>query len=602
MADIKSDARVDAANDKKALTPKIKAHVTAPRPMQKRIDPNKKKAGLLLPVFALRSAKGTDLGVGDTACVIEALHSIKSWGMSVLQLLPINETGPDNSPYNAISSIALDPVYITIDETVPGYHKDMIQKHLSAEEAQSLRSKAVQYARVKSLKLNLLHDCWESFKKFEGQGDDSQFKSFEKFELDEKDWLQPYSVFRVLVEQNHGNVCWTMWPKEYQDPESALQSIYQQSTDLLNRARFYRYVQWVAFSQWARVKEIADDLGLQLMGDIPFGVSRYSADVWSDRATFDLKWSGGAPPERYFQSDRFTQMWGQNWGIPLYNWTYLGTCDYAFWRRRVQKTTQVFHHFRIDHVLGFFRIYAFPWIPERNGEFLDLSEEEAELITGGVLPHFIERDDETIENCNLNCQQGEKLLSMILDTAGDCGVVAEDLGVVPDYVRPCLKALGIPGFTIPIFERVEEDRSFKALDSQEPLSLVTYGTHDHDPVRVFYENLCKVWHGPDGHQGWLEVQRFMKFIGWDENSPPDTFSEALHERLLEVLMQSPCWLAVLMVSDLFGTSQRFNVPGIAGDSNWSERLEMSFADYERTEPYMSKIAALKKYIKETSRI
>ena len=86
----------------------------------------------------------------------------------------------------------------------------------------------------------------------------------------------------------------------------------------------------------------------------------------------------------------------------------------------MQKTTQVFHHFRIDHVLGFFRIYAFPWIPERNGEFLDLSEEEAELITGGVLPHFIERDDETIENCNLNCQQGEKLLSMILDTAGDC--------------------------------------------------------------------------------------------------------------------------------------------------------------------------------------
>ena len=100
------------------------------------------------------------------------------------------------------------------------------------------------------------------------------------------------------------------------------------------------------------------------MGDIPFGVNLYSADVYSRRDEFALDWSGGAPPEPYFKDDEFTQKWGQNWGIPLYRWDVMRTRNLDWWRQRVRGVRKIFHVFRIDHVLGFYRIYAFPWRPD----------------------------------------------------------------------------------------------------------------------------------------------------------------------------------------------------------------------------------------------
>ncbi len=155
----------------------------------------------------------------------------------------------------------------------------------------------------------------------------------------------------------------------------------------IERSRqFWSYVQWVAFKQWQDLKKYADARNVELMGDMPFGVSRYSADVWAERKIFDLDWSGGAPPETYFQGDKFVRVWGQNWGVPLYNWEENRKENFAWWRQRVENLCKLFHYFRIDHVLGFFRVYSFPWIPERNHEFIDLTKEEASEITGGRLP------------------------------------------------------------------------------------------------------------------------------------------------------------------------------------------------------------------------
>ncbi len=121
----------------------------------------------------------------------------------------------------------------------------------------------------------------------------------------------------------------------------------------------------------ARDQAYAEERGVALMGDIPFGVSYYSADVFSRPDEFALDWSGGAPPEPYFKDDEFTQKWGQNWGIPLYRWDVMRSDNFAWWRQRV-RGVQNFSVFRIDHVLGFYRIYAFPWRPTRNQEFLPL--------------------------------------------------------------------------------------------------------------------------------------------------------------------------------------------------------------------------------------
>jgi 4-alpha-glucanotransferase len=166
-----------------------------------------------------------------------------------------------------------------------------------------------------------------------------------------------------------------------------------------------------------------------------------------------------------------------------------------------------------------------------------------------------------------------------LQTAGEVGVVADDLGVVPDYVRPLLQAKGIPGFSIPLFEREEPSREFRKKEDWPEMSLATYATHDHQPLRAWYEEIVSRWTGPEGQEGWKEMQRLMRFLGWDEHNPPRHFTPELHEAFVRTLVETPCWLAVFMITDILGTTQRFNQPGSSSESNWSQRLEMSLEKY-----------------------
>ena len=146
----------------------------------------------------------------------------------------------------------------------------------------------------------------------------------------------------------------------------------RQFRDLL---RFHAYVQWIAYSQWLAVRAHAEQEGVALMGDIPVGVSRHSADVWGNPDIFDLKHSSGAPPEKAFKADPFTAKWGQNWGFPLYNWEQMAQDNYAWWRRRSTP-----HEFSTSCAStthsDFFRIYSFPWPPTENSKFVDLAPEK----------------------------------------------------------------------------------------------------------------------------------------------------------------------------------------------------------------------------------
>ncbi|MES2308536.1 MAG: 4-alpha-glucanotransferase [Verrucomicrobiota bacterium] len=539
------------------------------------IDPQKKCAGLLVPVFTLR--RRGDWGIGDTQAVLEALQFCRSLHFTVLQLLPINETGADHSPYNAISSVALDPVYIHLDpKVVPGLTVEGRSKILEAEDLDSLNLGSVHYTRVKALKQNVLNEAFEVFLK------SKKLKAFEKFQKEEAAWLVDYTLFRTLLDYHQGNVCWTSWIDEHRHREKAEQWIQEieDASFWQKRRTFHAYVQWVAWTQWGAVRAEADRLRIKIMGDIPFGVSRYSADVWSRQELFDLEWSGGAPPEKYFKTDLFTEKWGQNWGIPLYHWDNHVAQNYSWWRQRVQKTSEVFQLFRIDHVLGFYRIYSFPWNPERNHEFVDLTEEQAKLKTGGNLPGFKPGPDDTPESALTNQRQGEERLKMILDAAGKTGVVAEDLGVVPSYVPDSLRKLGIPGFTIPTFVRDPQTREFTAIENYLPLSLTTFATHDHPPLKVVYEEMVQHWLGPDGHEGWQEIQRLMRWLGVDDEKPPTEFTPEIHRRFLDRLLESQSWLAVLMLSDLMGTRERYNSPGSMADSNWSFRLEKPLSEVQ----------------------
>lgn len=563
------------------------------------IDFSHKKAGMLVPVFALR--RTGDFGIGDTRSVLQAIDFCASQGMGVLQLLPINETGGDNSPYNAISSVALDPVMVTLEpEEVPGLTLDILARLASEDRVAPLRKGPVNYREVKSLKHGVMREAYNCFQKNAAH---ALKNAFEDFLRDESEWIKDYSLFRALVDEHGGNACWTQWAEHWQSPKLARMHLKKSSRreKVEDSADYYSFVQWVCLRQWMEVRHYADQKGVQLMGDIPFGVSRYGADVWAKRELFDLEWSGGAPPESFFKGDPFTEQWGQNWGIPLYRWEAHEQSRFRWWKQRVQATTRIFQLFRIDHVLGFFRIYAFPWIPERNAEFVGLTPEQARQKTGGDLPQFKPGSDDTKATAEVNRRQGEHLLKKILQFSGEAGVVAEDLGVVPPYVRPVLEELGIPGFTIPIFERDEKTYEFRDPATYPHINLVTCATHDHLPLAAYYDDLVKKWHAPDGHPHWLEVQRLMRLVGLDDRTPPTQWTSELHRAFLVLLMKSPGWLSVSMITDILGTRQRFNMPGVSADSNWSERLEYPLDHYQAHSETAGKISMYSDLIRASQR-
>ncbi|VVM07944.1 4-alpha-glucanotransferase [Methylacidimicrobium cyclopophantes] len=548
-----------------------------------RIDLSERVVGLLTPVSALR--RPGDLGIGDARAVREAIDFCAELGIRWLQLLPINETSGDNSPYNAISSLALEPALFALEpDEVPGLLAEDLPKGWVEEAA---KEEAIDYPRVKERKRRLLE---RAFERFSAERPPS-WGEFQAFCRAHASWLKGYSLFRALLDRQGGDPRWDLWPKEVSHYRNALAWLRTaRPRELLRKRSFYAFVQWVGYRQWKAVRAYGVSRGVRLMGDIPFGISRYGSDVWTNPPLFDTSWCGGAPPERFFQSDAFIQKWGQNWGIPLYAWDRHEAEGFAWWKHRIARTLEIFHGFRIDHVLGFFRIYAFPWKPEENSVFLPLTPEQAQARTGGRLPRFLPASDEDLEAAARNAVRGVLLLHRLLEETGEAAVIAEDLGFVPFYVRPALSELGIPGFKIPMFERAE-DHSYLPVSSYPRLSVATYATHDHPPLACFYRGLIERWSGPSGHDAWLELQRLMAFLGWNPETPPRDFSRDLHLRLLEVLLDSPSWMASVLISDLLGIETRFNQPG--ADRNWIARLSLPLEEYRRRPPFAELLSAFR---------
>ena len=333
---------------------------------------------------------------------------------------------------------------------------------------------------------------------------------------------------------------------------------------------------------------------------MPIGLGRGSADVWADRSIFDLDWSAGAPPEKLFKTDPFTEKWGQNWGAPLYQWEELRRRNFDWLRARVGLAGKVFHLCRVDHVMGFFRIYAFPWTPERNAEFLPLSETEAAARTGGRLPGFRPFPDDTPEHKAANQQHGEEILQFILDFAGPMTIVGEDLGVVPGYVRPTLQQLGIAGFRVPSLFR-EADGSYSDGAGYPELSLVQPATHDHPPLAAAWASHWRdIDLGRNVPENKLELRRLMRFAGLEEE-PPRDFTSRLHEAVLRATLQANSRLAVVMLTDVFARTERFNTPGSISPENWSARAPHTVAEMDRDPNLLAKAQVFARLIRETGR-
>jgi 4-alpha-glucanotransferase len=541
------------------------------------VTPEQKIAGVLTPLFALRSEN--DLGIGDLGTLRDFIDWAAGVGFKLVQLLPINETGGDNSPYNAISAMAIEPMTLHL---APGSPEDLTHEDfdevLASAKLKKLRSSTVHYREVRKLKRAMLEKAFVRYRQ-RRENDPTTVAAFDEFCAKENAWVHDYVFFRALMEENGGSEAWDQWPEEHRSIPAARQWLLTQSAEtrerLEQREFFFRYVQWLAYGQWAAAKAHADERGVALMGDIPFGVSYYSADVFARPDQFLLEWSGGAPPEPYFKDDEFTQKWGQNWGIPLYNWRAMRATNFDWWRQRVRGVRRIFHVFRIDHVLGFYRIYAFPWRPQRNKEFLPLSQEDMLQQTGGRFPHYAPRDDDNPENRDANCREGEEYLRMALDAAESTRLVGEDLGTVPPYVRPSLQSLGIAGFKIPQWESTPDGRIIPGAEYQR-LSVATYATHDHKPVRAMWDEAFE-HESATRDQAREDLRKIAQFAGIESFGEEANFDRDFYPQTMAALFRSNAWMAIVMITDLLARKDRFNVPGTAADSNWSQRLHLTVA-------------------------
>jgi 4-alpha-glucanotransferase len=544
-----------------------------------------KTIGLLIPAFSTR--RSGDLGIGDTLGMREWVDWAAEYDVGFLQLLPINENGADESPYSGISSIALDPIYLAFEpDVIPCLTRSEIDAARASLGASSA-SHLVDYPAVRAVKNHLLEI---SFARFSAKPDPVLALDFRAFKDRSSAWLPDYCLFKLLMEIHGPHLTWDEWPENSRCVKGARALVASQQEKnpehISLRLDFFAFIQWLCYRQWLELRAYADRSGVKLMGDLPIGVSFHSADVFFNRSEFHTNWFGGTPPEGYSAENPFIHEWGQNWGIPIYDWDSMAQSGFAWWRERLSRLTEIFSIFRIDHILGFYRIYGFPWHPRKNPDFLGLSWQDAEKRTNGRLPRWFSHPDDTPEHKAGNRSNGDFRLRAILDAAGNAEVIAEDLGWVPEYVRPHLDELGISGYRIPHWDSYE-DGSPVLGDVFPKHSFATYSTHDHDSLCATWENcrktiLCQKEH-PTEHgywaaQGCAHALRLLAgFSGIP--IPPDNvwppYSDALHWRLVKSLLASNSRYAVLMVTDLFELKDRINTPGTIGNGNWRLRLNLS---------------------------
>ncbi len=564
------------------------------------INPQTKLAGMLVPVSALRHAR--DFGIGDTLAVREAIDFCADHGFAVLQMLPIHETVGDHSPYNPISSRALSPALLALtEEEVPGLTAEALQEAAPERWVAQLRAGNVKHNSVHPLKIQVL--LWSHRVFRASQRDDSPlWLEFGRFNDTNASWLPAYTLYRLLIREYEGNPNWTEWRPEHQSLAAAEAWLARHPgrERLAETREGLAYIQWVAWRQWRKVREHADRRGVYLMGEMSFGVSKASVDVWSRPELFDLDWNIGTRPIVYFDTNKDSERWGQNWGLPAYRWENHRAAGFDWLRGRVGTEREFFHIIRLDHLRGYFRAYMFPWPGgARHAEFAKLSEEEARQRTGGKLPRFVPGPDEDPHASKLNDLQGREIIATVREEAGDMYLFAEIMGSMPDYMRRALDDLAISSLTFPQLER-NPDRSLQSRDTYRVMSLAAYANHDHAPLAALYQHWQEEIKKDPKSVAATDLANLLKFAGWKGPAPAALDSEVL-AALQRALFDTPCHLAVLMSSDVLGTPQRFNLPGSYGADTWSERLEYPMNDYSRHPLYGLRLAAVRAAIEKAGR-
>jgi len=310
--------------------------------------PQLRIAGTVIPLFSLRSAHGW--GIGDFGDIKLMADWLSATGQNILQLLPVNDTtvcggNEDSYPYNCVSVYALNPIYADMS-VLPALASDKRIAYYRKESAKLNAMEVVKYAQVYRLKISYLRELFDEL-----GSDVLSSDGYKAFCHEQEQWLKPYCLFRFLSTRLHSNIWdWKDYPRY---DSTTWERVTAEYSDAARETEFYSYVQYILYTQLSQAHEYANSKGVALKGDIPIGVAPNGVDVWCDSEQFNLQVSAGAPPDM-FSAD------GQNWGFPTYNWQVMAADGYSWWRRRLQYMSNFFDAYRIDHILGFFRIWEIP--------------------------------------------------------------------------------------------------------------------------------------------------------------------------------------------------------------------------------------------------
>jgi 4-alpha-glucanotransferase len=490
----------------------------------------RRRAGLLIPLFSCASTASWGIGeIGDIPAITGWLSGA---GLRVLQLLPLNEMAPgQSSPYSAISAMAIDPIFISLP-AVAEFAAAGGAGSLDAGERQRLErvraAPRIDHAAVRQLKNAALRRAFDRFVVTEWDRDTPRARALSQFVNEQAWWIEDYGLFRAL-HAREGERPWTEWPEALRRREAT--AIDRARRDLTRDILYWQYLQWVAAGQWRSARAGAH--GVALFGDLPFMVDGDSADVWARQEQFQLDVSVGVPPDAFSAT-------GQDWGMPVYRWDAMAVDDYLWLRERARRSADLYDGYRVDHLVGFYRTYGRP----RNGgePFFTPAHEPEQLALG------------------------ERLLGVFREAGAE--IIAEDLGTVPDFVRASLARLAVPGLRVFRWEREwhADGQPFRDPATYPPASVATTGTHDTEPLVVWWEHASA-----DERE---KVGRLAVLQGAAAGAPfaEAPFDPTVRDGLLDALFSSGSNLALFPVQDVFGWRDRVNEPATVSSENWTFKL------------------------------
>jgi 4-alpha-glucanotransferase len=469
-----------------------------------------RSSGVLLHLTSLPGAPGIgDLGEPAHAFAAQLAQAHQAWW----QMLPVGPTGFGNSPYSALSSFAGNPLLISLERLA---ERGLLRPEEVRPVGTWLRER-VPYREVETFKLDRLYRAAVAF---DGLAPELERNAFEGFRA-ATPWLEDYALYRALKDA-HGGRVWTEWDAGARAHDRG--TLAEARRKLAPQIRFHEFVQFEFDRQWQALRRRCRELGVGLIGDVPFYVPHDSAEVWAHQELFDLGRRGrpmrvaGVPPDDFAKD-------GQLWGFPLYKWEAMRARGYDWWLARFRTTLARFDAVRIDHFIGFHRAWA---VPSR--------------LKNALRGRWI-------------LAPGAEVLRNLRAESGSLELIAEDLGVMTPEIEHLRDTFELPGIRVLQFGFGWDPAQTHLPHKYPKRCVAATGTHDNDTSRGWFEKI--------DHPGTREwVCRYL-----------NTDGREIHWTMIEAVMKSIADTAIIPVQDLLGmgTEARMNRPGVA-TGNWEWRL------------------------------